>query len=568
MKITIKSKLIVTFSSLILAVIITNGTSLINLLKVEDNTKEITEEWLNRIEDARVISSLINEFHILEFQHIATSTNEMDDLEKRMNDINIKVSEYLQSYQDSVYSQEDGLILEKLHSKWDEYISVHEQLISVSKSLRKDDALDLMSNDGKKLYDEIYSSCVEIIEFNTTHARIKSTEVEHLFNSSLLLSIIITSLLITVCLLSAIILSRNIVRSIVSLKSRLQKLVNQGGDLTQKINVKSTDEIGELAVNINRFIENIHGIVVKVDESSNNVRIASENVINNLMYLNDDIESTSVTVESLSDVMNSTANDAEEVRHTSVQLEKAIDSVAYKTQEGANQARSINNRAALLKDNVLSSKKNALEIYRESKKQLDEAISQSESVYKISDLSESILQISAQTNLLALNAAIEAARAGNAGKGFAVVSDEIRKLAEDSKHKVSEIQIVTKEVIGLVSNLVARSKALIKFIDTSVISDYDNFISVADQYSEDAGYVDNLVTEISAVAEELSASTQEIIRSISDTSYTIVEGAEGTKSIAQKISGIVTQVENVKSEMDTNLENVELLNESISKFTI
>lgn len=568
MKITIKSKLIVTFSSLILAVIITNGTSLINLLKVEDNTKEITEEWLNRIEDARVISSLINELRILEFQHIATSTSEMDDLEKRMDEINNKVSEYLKIYQDSAYSQEDKLILKKLRSKWDEYLGVHEQLISVSKNLRKDDALDLMSNDGKKLFDEISSNCLEIIEFNTTHARIKSTEVEHLFNTSLLLSIIITSLLITICLLSAIILSRNIVSSIVSLKNRLQKLVNQGGDLTQKINIKSTDEIGELAFNINRFIENIHGIVVKVDESSNHVKSASENVIYNLMYLNDDIESTSVTVDTLSEVMISTAKDAEEVRHTSVQLEKAIDSVAYKTQEGANQARSINNRAALLKDNVLSSKKNALEVYRESKQQLDDAISQSESVYKISDLSESILQISAQTNLLALNAAIEAARAGNAGKGFAVVSDEIRKLAEDSKDKVSEIQIVTKEVIGLVSNLVARSKALIKFIDNSVISDYDNFISVADQYSEDASYVDNLVTEISAVAEELSASTQEIIKSISDTSYTIIEGAEGTKSIAQKISGIVMQVENVKCEMDTNLENVEQLNESISKFTI
>ncbi|MEG0440668.1 MAG: methyl-accepting chemotaxis protein, partial [Solibacillus sp.] len=77
---------------------------------------------------------------------------------------------------------------------------------------------------------------------------------------------------------------------------------------------------------------------------------------------------------------------------------------------------------------------------------LEEAMENSKVVTQINVLSESIMQISSQTNLLALNAAIEAARAGEAGRGFAVVADEIRKLAEESKNTVIEIQGITEKV--------------------------------------------------------------------------------------------------------------------------
>ncbi len=137
-------------------------------------------------------------------------------------------------------------------------------------------------------------------------------------------------------------------------------------------------------------------------------------------------------------------------------------------------------------------------------------------VEHIGVLSDSIMNITSQTNLLSLNAAIEAARAGEAGKGFSVVAGEIRKLAEQSKDTIIQIQLVTSEVIEAVRELSDSSSDLLNFVSNQVTEDYEEFMNVGNRYSEDSDYVDSIMTDFSATTEELLSSIQSMTQVISE----------------------------------------------------
>lgn len=473
-----------------------------------------------------------------------------------------------------IMSTQKGFDISEIDKALQVHTELKEKYIEALKSYQLNDRESMNTVDklvkgiDRAPTDAIDSIVEHIHEYSEQRLLNIKKDSENEANLILLFSGIFIFIVAGMVLLLGVQLVMYLIQSLHILKKELQELSERGGDLTQQINIHSKDELGDLAQIVNNFLANLRTTIIEVNQCSSHVGEAVVTVAKHLDELNASVEDTSATTEELSASMEETASAAEEVNASSEDMEAAIEAMAQKAQQGSEAAREISERAAELKSNAISSQKLAHEVYTETKDKLEQALAQSKAVEQIDILSDAILQISSQTNLLALNAAIEAARAGEAGRGFAVVADEIRKLAENSTKTVTAIQKVTGEVVASVSNLSDSSQKIMDYIDTTVRKDYQEMLKTGDQYNKDAVFMDNLISDFSAAAEELTASVEGIIKAMNHVAKTVNEGAAGTENIAEKATIIVEKVNEVQKQMQISSSNAQMLKQVVGKFKV
>jgi len=390
-------------------------------------------------------------------------------------------------------------------------------------------------------------------------------KVNQLRNGLLLMmaaSIIIFSALI-------ILLSRRITRPIAYAEKHLRLVAD--GDFTCQVPdeyMKNRDETGALLKSIDTMQKSMKQIISTVVDEAVNIDNSVSSVNKSMSDLNVQMEDVSATTEEMSAGMQQTAASAQEMSALSMEIEKTVSSIAEKTQQGALASKEISKRAQSLKENAVVSQQSASQVHESVKSTMKTAIEQSKAVEKIDVLTTSILQITSQTNLLALNAAIEAARAGEAGKGFAVVADEIRKLAEDSKNAVNEIQDVTRTVVSSVENLIQNSEKVLNFIDSTVIEDYRSMVDTGEQYDKDAEFVEKLVSEFNLSSQKLNTAIQNLTKAINEISASNNESAQGTNDIEQKTYVVMQKTNDVATVIAETQKVSEKLKKAVMKFKV
>ena len=313
------------------------------------------------------------------------------------------------------------------------------------------------------------------------------------------------------------------------------------GDFTIKLPdtyLERTDEFGVLAQNLEVMKNSVGKLIGSTKVEADKITDVVGSVTNEVQNLNSNIEDVAATTEELAASMEETSASAQVMTSVASEIGLVAKSIAEKSQEATLQIVEISKRAKDTKENVIESQRSAAVIGSEIGVDLKAALEKSKVVNEISMLTEAIMNITSQTNLLALNASIEAARAGESGRGFAVVAEEIRKLAVQSRAAVEKIQGVTGDVMEAVGNLSESASSLLKFVNSDVESSFDNFLGVADAYKDDAIYVDEIITDFSATAEELLASVESILISVNEVASAANDGAIGTGDIAEKIAVI------------------------------
>ncbi len=397
---------------------------------------------------------------------------------------------------------------------------------------------------------------------------VPSANVKSALNAMVLVAVIIA----VVAIVLVIVIMAGVIGKLLEPIQTLKQFAS--GDFSENVVTQDTipaefkDETEQITVATANVKEQIRGIILSTKDEADRIGRITESAFGEMTELHASITDITGAVSEVSGQTEEASSLAETINETGNELGNAIDTIADKASEAAQQSSDIMARARELYNNSLESSNQANHLYNETKGELERAIASSKQVDQINTLTEEILSISAQTNMLALNASIEAARAGEAGKGFAVVAEEIRVLADNSREAVDKIQQVTGTIVKSVSNLSNYSQKLLQFMNDKVVADYENMISIARQYEQDAVFYNEVSADLGASSEEMSASMTGINESIS----AIVEL---TGNIAEYMSTIGVSAQKSDTSSDVVLQKVkelselsEALNDTVDAFRV
>lgn len=343
--------------------------------------------------------------------------------------------------------------------------------------------------------------------------------------------------------------------------------INRGeGNLTERLTVKSKDEIGQLAIGINAFLDQLQDIMIKLRGSSQGMNEQVNNINASIITSEGSASDVSATMEEMSASMEEIAATLDTIAAESRGMMDSVQGMKDLAKEGVHVTDVIKEKAEGIRKDAMVSKENTIQMIDDNKQLLETAIENSRSVDKINELTNDILGIASQTNLLALNASIEAARAGEAGRGFAVVADEIRDLAERSKDTANNIQEISALVTDAVEALAGNANDMLGFIDGTVLADYDKLVDVANQYYADADTLDEMMDVIDDKSTEIETNISSINEGIDGINTAVDESAQGVTNVADSASQLVEMLGNIRSDAENNRAISDELSHEVAQF--
>lgn len=321
--------------------------------------------------------------------------------------------------------------------------------------------------------------------------------------------------IILIAAMSALTITRQIKR-IMHIRDSLQHISEGDADLTKRIELHSTDEIGQLVTAFNGMMDNLQGIMHDLKVQAGAIKDATINIDERADFsltATQSIKSQSVEVAEAARIQFESTEDS---THAMEDLARNIQDISDAITNILSKAHQTEEEAAEGVATVQEFMAQLHEIENTTRSAVEKTTQLVGLSDKIGEFTDIITQIADQTNLLALNASIEAARAGDAGKGFAVVAEEVRKLAEQTKHSADEIISVvrnvqdnTKEVasaINLTSNVVATGHQI---ADRAQLS-FQTIASRIEGIGDEIETVSSSSVTMTANTEEITASVEHI----------------------------------------------------------
>ncbi len=503
----ISKKLLLSFFSVLLLTAVLGVFSISALSKVNDASSEITRDWMPAQKSLADIKLLFVRLRGTESQ-LAIYDGDLDAMNalvQRSQVILTGLDKTMKEYEASIDTVEEQQLYPTVKKDVSEFLAEHRKIVSAFLTKNNAEARDLYLGRSNKIYPTILANLEALIKVNQVHGDAATQGADALFAKSriLVISLLVVALAIGVAL--ALFVARIIsepLKDAVSVAQRVAK-----GDLTADIQVKSSDETGQLMSALKAMNEGLLHVVGSVRTGTDSIATASTQIASGNLDLSSRTEEQATSLEE-------TASALEELTSTVKQ-----------NSDNARQA----NQLAVTASNVAVQGGSVVSQVVETMASINDASNRIVEIISVID------GIAFQTNILALNAAVEAARAGEQGRGFAVVASEVRSLAQRSASAAKEI----KELIDDSVSKVGTGTTLVREAGSTMAEVVESVKRVTD-----------IVAEISAASNEQSAGIEEINRAVSQMDQVtqqnaalVEEAAAAAQSMqeqASTLSGLVS----------------------------
>ncbi|MFZ6750106.1 methyl-accepting chemotaxis protein [Undibacterium sp. Ren11W] len=498
----ISAKLFVGFILLLTLTGFLGGFSIYQLSRVNTTAYDLGTNWMPSINAAMGIKERISRLRTQEMQIVLSAGDSaaLDKYQKRWSDYVAELKKYEETYAKLITEPEEKILYAEYLKLWDLYVIEAGKLTEQARANDMDAARKTLRGDSSKLNAEMLIRADKIVKINSDGGVAAYQLGEKIYANSraLIIAVLLGSIALglTLAYFIARVVSRPLQEAV-----RVAKTV-ASGDLTSQIEVKTTDETGELLQALKEMNSSLLSVVGEVRSGTDLIATASKQIAVGNMDLSSRTETQASSLEETASSMEEITSTIKHNSDNARQANQLVQSASEVAQKGGA---------------VVSQVVSTMGSINNSSK-------------KIVDIIAVIDGIAFQTNILALNAAVEAARAGEQGRGFAVVASEVRNLAQRSAS-------AAKEIKELINDSVDKVDQGTKLVDQAGSTMLEVVASVK--------RVSDIISEITAAGLEQSAGIDQINIAITQMDQVTQQNAALVEEAAAAAASMQDQASNL-----------------------